>query len=251
MRRYCFVAQARTLISGSLNSRFVAKVNADVGELYLYDAIGGDMFGGIAPIDVANALAGMKSAKSLSVYINSPGGSVFDGVAIYNLLKRFDGPVNVFVDGLAASIASVIAMAGTTIATAYNARWMVHEPMAVGMGNAADMRDVAEKLEGIRGMLLDTYTKRTGQTAERVSQWMADETWMDARTAQANGFTDTVIDENGEPQARVADPAFPLLTKYAKTPSDLLARASATDVKLATMDYRILRNARRASLADK
>lgn len=239
----------RNVLSSALNRRFCARLaDADksVGELYLYDAIGASLFGGITPNDVLEALQGMKQAKTLSVFVNSPGGDVFDGVAIYNLLKRFDGPVNVFVDGVAASIASVIAMAGDSIATAHNATWMIHDPWGMGVGTAGDLRALADTLDTVRGSLVETYTKRTGQSAETISQWMADETWMDARTAQSNGFTDTVIEDG----ARIVDSAFPLLDKYGKTPPAMRARASAADVKIATMESRVFRNVRRASLAN-
>lgn len=173
--------------------RFEARAKQDVAELYIYDAIGGGMFGGgITSKDVANALAGMKDAKRLVCYINSPGGDVFDGVAIYNAIRRFDGPKSVVIEGIAASAASIIAMAGDTIEMAHNATMMIHEAWGMGVGNAADLRKTADLLEKITAeSVLPSYA-RTGIPREALRAMMAAETWMSAAEALSMRFCDAV-----------------------------------------------------------
>jgi ATP-dependent Clp protease protease subunit len=186
---------------------FAAKSNGKVAKLYLYDAIGRDMFSdaGIAPTDVVAALAEAKGAGSLEVYINSPGGFVFDGIAIYNAIRQFNGPKTVFVDGIAASIASIIALAGDKVVTQDGAMWMIHDPMGglMSMGTAEEIEDDARKtvnaLRKVRENLLDIYTSATGQSIGDISAWMGEETWMTAAEAQARGFTDEVARVEADP----------------------------------------------------
>jgi ATP-dependent Clp protease, protease subunit len=198
---------------------------ANIGELYIYDAIGAGWFGdGLTATKVAEALAEMQDAAELRVYINSPGGSVFEGVAIFNLIKRFEGTKTVFVDGIAASIASVIALAGDRIITAPNAQWMVHEPSDGCYGTAEDLRKTAERVDGIRSIMVDTYVERTRQKREDVEAWMKAETWLDAKLAKERGFSDETA---GEERATAFGAGFSLLAKYRNTPESLRAVAMA------------------------
>lgn len=207
-----------------LTSRFHAKAKDTVGELYIYDAIGGGFFGGVGAQDVAKALADIKSqgATSLTIYINSPGGDVFDGAAIYNQIKRFDGKKTVVIDGLAASAASLIAMAGDSIVMAPSSMMMIHDPWGMCVGSAPEMRKTAETLDAVAGTLIDTYVARTKNSAEDVKQWMADETWMTADEAKSKGFCDEILsdDDGDEAQAKAAV-AHPLLAKFDKTPEPM------------------------------
>jgi ATP-dependent Clp protease protease subunit len=117
---------------------FFAKAKGKTGDLYIYEDIGSGWFGGIGPNDVKEALDEVGSVDTLNIYINSPGGSVFDGMAIYNQLKRFAARKVVHIDGIAASIASVIAMAGDEIVCAPNAMMMIHDPFGIAAGTAKD-----------------------------------------------------------------------------------------------------------------
>ena len=218
--------------------RFSARAKADAsgGELYLYDVIGGDFFGGISSRDVQASLASMGAVRQLDVYLNSPGGDVFEGIAIGNLLARFPAPVTIHVDGLAASIASVIAMAGKRIAMAPNAMMMIHDPWAVSMGGADEMRKMADTLDQVAATLGQTYATRTRQTPEAVRAWMAAETWMDSATAVERGFADCIEpdgDEMGAPDEEEA-PAAPR------------QRAAAVASKIAALEERAV-TMRRAS----
>lgn len=184
---------------------FRAEAAGDRGALYFYDVIGGGGWGGgIDPKDVIASLQGL-TGKPLDIYVNSPGGDVFDGIAIYNVLRRFEGTKTMHVDGLAASAASLVIMAGDEIRCAHNAQIMIHDPWAFAMGNATDLRATADLLEQTGETLVDTYAKRTKAKAADVRQWMADETWMDAATALERGFCD-VVDEPAQSEPDQKEP---------------------------------------------
>ena len=162
-------------------------------ELYIYDPIGDDVFGGVSPKQVAEELKKIKGADRLTVRINSPGGSVFDGVAIYNLLatpRTYE--VHTRVDGLAASIAALIAMAGKSITMPSNAMMMIHRAWALAAGNGDALREQAEVLDTIDNIISDVFAKRTGQTVEKARELMDAETWLTAEEALAFGFADVV-----------------------------------------------------------
>lgn len=223
-----------------LERRFEAKKTKDEdAELFIYDSIGG-FWGGVNAKDVADALASMKGAKRLVVRINSPGGDVFEASAIYNLIRDFKAERTVKVDGLAASAASVIAMAGDKILTAANAMWMIHDPWGFSMGTAEEMRATANVLDKVRETILDTYVKRTAGTRGQISQWMADETWMTATEAKERGFTDLVEEEKASDEegatAMAAEPfsasGYRVLGNFKKTPI-ALKRRGPSDARLA------------------
>ncbi len=179
---------------------FAAKKADKVASLYLYDMIGKDPWGGggIDPQDVVKEIAAAKDAEQLDVHVNSPGGFVFDGIAIYNAIRAFDGDRTVYVDGLAASIASVISLAGDRVVTSEGGMWMIHEAMG-GLfvwGTADEIEEAARKesaaLRKIRENILDIYSTQTGQSHAKLSAWMAAETWMTAAEAKERGFTDEI-----------------------------------------------------------
>lgn len=153
-------------------------------------------------------------ADAVEVRINSPGGSVGEGLAIYNaLLPR---KPTVYIDGVAASIASLIAMAGAHIVAAENALFMVHDPWCDTVGNSTELRRTAERLDKHRDAMLRAYM-RTGLSIEKVTALLADETWMSAEEALAFGF----VDEIAEP-LRYAAHAATCYDSYLNTPRDLL-----------------------------
>ena len=160
----------------------------DVATCYIYDEISAY---GVSVKDFSAVLSGIK-AGTINLSINSPGGNVFDGVTIYNLLKEHPAQVDVQVDGLAASIASVIAMAGDKITMAKNAMMMIHNAWSIACGNASDMRQIADVLDKIDGTLVKTYQDRTGCTQRDIKSMMAAETWLNADEALAKGFCDCV-----------------------------------------------------------
>lgn len=158
-------------------------------EIYLYDEIG---LWGITAKDFTQALLSV-GAGPVDLHINSPGGDVFDGLAMYSALQSHDGPVNVIVDGLAASAASFIALAGTTVSMAPNAFLMIHNAWGVVVGNKGDMTDTAGVLTKIDGQLSSLYAGKTGQKPDAIAQMMDAETWFTAQEAKDTGFIDTIL----------------------------------------------------------
>lgn len=129
----------------------------------------------------------------LTVRINSPGGDVYAGVSIYNALSEHEGQVTVKVDGVAASIASVIAMAGDKIVMNPGAMMMVHKPWTVAMGNSDDLEEAAAYLKKVGSSIVPIYTERTGQTEDKINELLDAETWMTAAEAVELGFADEAI----------------------------------------------------------
>lgn len=169
----------------------------DAADVYLYDIIG-DSWDGTTAKQFANDLKALGVMKTLNIFINSPGGSVFDGVAIYNVLQRHEAKKNIHIDGIAASIASVVAMVGDTITIAKNGMMMIHDPWAFAMGTAEDMRKAADSLDKIKDVIIQTYVDRTKQKSEDVATMMSNETWFTADEAVAAGFADEVSDKEVE-----------------------------------------------------
>ena len=177
-----------------MNSDFRAQGKR--GEIWLYDPIGNSYFGdSISAKQFSKELTALGKVDSISLRINSPGGDVFDGFAIYNQLKQHPATVVVSVDGLAASIASIIAMAGDSIKIAANAMMMIHDPQGVAVGDAGEMNRVAALLQTVKGNLADTYAARTAQSKADIEAWMADETWLTAEEAVRYGFADATTSE--------------------------------------------------------
>lgn len=177
---------------------FSAEASGERGKLYFYESIGQDWWTGegVTAKKVAAALEDLRAqgVKALDIYVNSPGGDIFEAKAIHTNLRRFEGERVVHVDGIAASAATFIAMAGDKIITVPSATWMIHEVHSWGVGNAADFRALADVLDKENGIFAEAYSKRTGSSAEDIRQWMAAETWMNAKEALQRGFTDEVAE---------------------------------------------------------
>jgi ATP-dependent protease ClpP protease subunit len=161
-----------------------------MAELKIYGAIGdwaGMLDDYVTASKVYDFLADNKG-NDIAVHINSGGGVVDDGIAIYNALKRHDGKVTVYVDGLAASAASVIAMAGDEVVMYQSSLMMIHNPWTVSMGDADDMRKTADVLDKRRDQLLAAYKDRTGMDEKDIKDLLSLETWMSADDALVWGF---------------------------------------------------------------
>ncbi|ADK13437.1 head maturation protease, ClpP-related [Clostridium ljungdahlii] len=176
---------------------FNAKENSDEGELLLYGDISDSTWWGdeITPKNFKEELDSLGDIKTLNVYINSGGGDVFAGQAIYSMLKRHSATVNVYVDGLAASIASIIAMAGDSVKMPKNAMLMVHNPWSYAMGNAKDFRKLADDLDKVRESMISVYEDKTGMEKESIVELLDAETWMTAEEAVEFGFADEIEEE--------------------------------------------------------
>ena len=180
-----------------MRRHFSADASGGNGELFIFDDIGESFFDeGITGKSVNEALKAMGSVNTITVHVNSPGGAVFDGLAIYNLLAQHKAKIVVEIDGLAASAASVIAMAGDEIRMAENALMMIHPASSMAFGTADDMRDTADILEKITDNLVNIYAARTGQPLDKMAELVSDETWLDSTEALALGLiTDITPDK--------------------------------------------------------
>lgn len=180
-------------------------VDKQSGEIFLYQPIGADFFGeGITGESVILALDQL-GGKRATVRINSPGGSVFDGIAIYNALKRYDGGVDVVVDSLAASIASIIALAGETRTSAKGSMWMIHRAMAFAFGNQEEIQKTLAMLEAGDKTIVSIYADTmTGKTPKQIEQLMSAETWFTADEAVAIGLATKTDGESKKPPQAAA-----------------------------------------------
>jgi len=167
-----------------------------------------------------DALKELGDVSTINLSINSGGGSVFDGIAIYNMLKSHKATVNVYVEGLAASIASVIAMAGDTITMRSGSMMMVHMPWTLSQGNAEEMRKTADTLEKTGDSIVDIYSERTGISSDDIRNIMNDETWLSAEEAVDQGWA-TKLDKK---EAVMNSVPKEILGRFSNVPKNVLAR---------------------------
>lgn len=130
---------------------------------------------------------------NITVWINSPGGDVFAAAQIYNMLCDYKGSVTVKIDGIAASAASVIAMAGNTVLVSPVAMMMIHNPATIAMGNTEDMKKAIDMLNEVKESILNAYERKTGMNRTKLSHMMDSETWFNAKKAVELGFADKVL----------------------------------------------------------
>lgn len=182
----------------------------DALEVLIYDVIGWPY------TDVSELVRQLAEAraKKITLRINSPGGDVFDGLALFNSLRDHPAQKITRIEGMAASIASVVALAGDEVTAHKSAMYMIHEPWAAAIGDQHLLREVAEVLEKISGNLLNIYYDKTGKDKRRLKQEMENETWFTAEEALDRGLIDRVLDE---PAAKAAFD----LSMYAHAPDGI------------------------------
>ena len=182
-------AEARLADAGERPMINVVATDA-TAELYLYNEIG---FYGISAGQFADAMNAHRG-KAITLRINSPGGDVFDGLAMYSILANWPTPVTAQIDGLAASAASIVMLGAKSIQMTRGAFVMVHNAWGVAVGNAADLRDFAGVLDQIDGNLADLYSAKSGTPAADWLAMMAAETWLNSEQALEAKLIDSVID---------------------------------------------------------
>ena len=192
------------------------------GELLLYGEIASSTWWGdeVTPKQFKEDLDALGDIETLNVFINSPGGDVFAGQAIYSMLKRCRADVNVYVDGIAASIASLIAMAGDTVIMPKNAMMMVHNPWTIAIGNAEEFRKLADDMDKIRDSMIVAYESRSALMKEEIIDLLDAETWLSAEDCKEYGFCDE-IEEAKEVAASLDEKYF---ARYKNAPKELLER---------------------------
>lgn len=198
---------------------FTVKMQGDHAEIYLYDVIGESWFGGVTAHDFAKEMKAVANAKTIDVRINSAGGDVFDGLAIHQLISEHRDRVTIKIDSLAASIASVIAMAGAKRVMNKYGFLMIHNPYTVAVGDAAEMRKMAETLDSVREQIVGVYRDTTDIDPAELMAMMDAETWIDSTTALDAGWVTEISDAPAI--AACANPLQP----YKHAPKQLAAAA--------------------------
>lgn len=158
------------------------RIDGEIGENWFGDGLTSNRF--------AEDLKKLGDVQKITVKVNSPGGAVHDGISIYNQLRNHGARIEVLVEGLAASIASIIAMSGDVIRMGTGSMMMIHSPWTIALGNADEMRKVADVLEKHEDALLDIYVKRSGAKRDDVQEMLVAETWMTGAEALEHGFCD-------------------------------------------------------------
>ena len=231
----------------------VAKADSDDVEIFLYDAIvsteeEAEWWGGVAPESFVKAVYGVAKDATINLRINSPGGSVFAARAMEQALREHKGRVVVHIDGLAASAATFIAMAGDEVVMAKGALFMIHKAWTGMWGNSADLRKEADLLDKIDGTLADTYAEKTGKDVAQVSEWMAAETWFTAAEALEQGFATSIAETEAKAGAWN-------LSAYANAPAQVAQETPAEPAQpelapeLSTQEHRDRQQQRIAMLA--
>lgn len=172
----------------------VRALAADDATITMFDIIGEDFWagGGVTAKKVAAQLRAIGD-RPVTVQINSPGGDMFEGIAIYNVLREHPQPITVQVMGMAASAASIIAMAGDDIQVGASSFLMIHNCWVLAMGNRNDFRDLADWLEPFDQAMVGLYAQRTGRESDEIAGWMNKETYMSGTQAVERGFADDLL----------------------------------------------------------
>lgn len=166
-------------------------------EMLVYEEIGSNgMGGGVRAADMKQQIDKAGVFDNIRLRINSPGGDAFEGIAIGNLIKAQKKPVQVCIDGLAASAASIVAMCGDSIEMSSNAMQMIHNAWAVGVGNADELRKMADTLDKVSASIAQTYADKTGKSLDEIKAMMAAETWMSAEDAVKGGFATSIASDD-------------------------------------------------------
>ncbi|MBG2800525.1 Clp protease ClpP [Proteus mirabilis] len=212
-------------MSGPVNQKSWFRMQAkedQTADIYIYDEIGG---WGISARRFTEDLISLGNLSHINLHIHSPGGEVFDGIAIYNQLKNHSATITVYIDGLAASMASVIAMVGDTVIMPKNAMMMIHKPWGVSWGDANDMREYADLLDKLENVLIPAYVAKTGKTTEEITAMLEQETWLDGDECVEHGFADKVI----EPVKAMASLTSKRIEEFSSMPSAIKNQITPKD----------------------
>lgn len=195
--------------------------NAGEASLYIYDVI--DSYWGVSAVNVIDAVTQAGDAEVLHVYINSPGGDVFEGRAIMAALARFQGKTIAHIDSLCASAATSIALACNEVEMSDGAFFMIHNASCIAWGDKGALREQANVLEKIEGAIVADYIAKTGKGEAEVVAWMDAETWFSAAEALENGFVDRVTEA---PASKAKASNVWNLAAYSRAPANVAAPAA-------------------------
>lgn len=192
--------------------------NASEASIYIYDII--DPYWGVSAAGVIDAVTQAAGAEELHVYINSPGGDVFEGRAIMAALSRFAGKTIAHIDSLCASAATSIALACNEVEMSGGAFFMIHNASCIAWGDKAALREQADLLQKIEGSIIADYVAKTGKSEAEIIAWMDEETWFSAAEALENGFIDRITAAPAD-KAKVGNVWN--LAAYSKAPTNVAA----------------------------
>lgn len=210
-----------------LVSKFKAALDSGVLSLDVYGDIGENYFGdGITAKSVSAAIKSAGKFDSITLNINSGGGDCFEGVAIRNLLIKTGKPITAEIDGLAASAASIIAMAGSKIVMRAGSMLMIHNAWTICVGDSNEMREMANTLEQINEAIAGCYAEQSGLSVDEIKTLMAAETWLTADKAKEQGLATDVL-KDAKPQALAMARTFKALAKFQHVPEQFKAAACA------------------------
>lgn len=208
------------------------------GEIAIYDVIGSNWFDeGVTAKQFVKDLKALGKVKAIDVRINSPGGSVFEGYAIYNALKGHAATIDVHIDGMAFSMGSLIAMAGDTITMAPTAMMMVHNPQGGIYGDMDEIIAYADMMQKIAGQMADTYAERSGKPVDEVRDIMANETWFTPEEALDAGFI-TAIREDTKQIAAMS--TYDVVASCVEVPEMYRERVRALSKEVPTMEEKTI-----------
>jgi len=197
------------------------EADQEEAEILVYDRIGKESGSGISAQDVSTALRAIAPAKQILVRINSPGGNLWDGMAIYNMLAERKQYVRCQIDGIAASSASLIAIAGRETVMPESGLFMIHMPKISAFGDAQELRRDAEKLDAHTDTLTLAYGRKSGRSEAAILEKMQCETWFDAAGALAFGLVDRITEPGGTVTAMASE--FDL-SNFRNAPRNLATR---------------------------
>ena len=186
----------------------------------------GDFDGGISADDFRDCLK-EHAGSDVTIQLQSEGGSVNDGLSMYNAIMQHEGKVTIHIDTLAASIATVIACAADEVVMSSNAKYMIHRCWTVAMGNCKDFRSTADVMEMLDQDIADSYVERTKKDKAEIIEMMDAETWMSAEDALAMGFIDSIYKVERKPKAEVEMPEIKAISPFA-----IAAKARATSRRM-------------------
>lgn len=215
------------------------ETQSDTAHVYVYDVI--DAWWGASAEQLIKALA-QADGKDVLLHVNSPGGDVFESLAMASAIASYKGKVTAVVEGLAASAATRLALAAEEVQMVDGSLFMIHNSWTMAWGNKSELRDTAELLDKIDAGIVGDYTRKTGAEASQVQAWMDAETWFSAEEAKANGFIDAVL-----PASQSKASAHWNLSAYANAPKP----PEPTDADIAAQALRVSRmNRARLALLD-
>lgn len=168
----------------------------------------------------------MAGSGDITVWLNSPGGDCVAAAQIYNMLMDYKGSVTVKIDGIAASAASVIAMAGTKVLMSPVSTMFIHNPMTVALGNSDEMQKAIEMLQEVKESIINAYELKTGLSRAKLSRLMDAETWMDANKAVELGFADGILQRSNETE-NIALPTASMMYSRVNVVNSLMGKIAA------------------------